>query len=161
MKTFPIENRQRIDEIIRACKICFVGIVDEQGFPYVLPMNFGYDSNAVYLHSASEGKSIRSLGQNPNVCITFCTDSELVHQHSDVACSYRMKGESVICRGKVLFETDFAEKEKALNHIMRQYTGRDFSYSVPAVNNVMVWKVEIESVTAKEFGVRERRKSGE
>ena len=153
MKTFSIEERHRIDNIIRACTICFVGMIDENGFPYVLPMNFGYDGNTLYLHSAPEGKSIRTLQKNPNVCITFCTDGQLICQHPDVACSHRMKAESVICNGAVMFENDFSEKEKALNVIMRHYTGHDCSYSAPAVNNVKVWKVIIESVGAKEFGV--------
>ncbi|MDR1743053.1 MAG: pyridoxamine 5'-phosphate oxidase family protein [Dysgonamonadaceae bacterium] len=154
MKTYSIEEQRRIDSVIRTCKICFVGMIDEQGDPYVLPMNFGYDGDAVYIHSASSGKSIRALEKNPKVCITFCTNPELVWQHPDVACSYRMKAESVICNGIALFESDFFEKEKALNLIMRQYTGRDFSYSIPAVNNVQVWKIAIESVAAKEFGVK-------
>ena len=36
---------------------------------------------------------------------------------------------------------------------MRQYVDKDFTYSVPAVNNVKIWRVTIESVGAKEFGI--------
>lgn len=64
-----------------------------------------------------------------------------------------MKGASVICEGSVVFEDDFEEKERALNIIMRQYVDRTFKYSVPAVKNVKIWKVAIENVSAREFGV--------
>ena len=42
MKTVIIEDKQRVEEIISRCDICFVGITDQEGNPYVIPMNFGY-----------------------------------------------------------------------------------------------------------------------
>ena len=153
MKTFSIEEQERIETVIKACKLCSVGMATENGIPYVLPMNFGYEDGVVYLHSAQEGRSIRTLEQNPRVCITFCPEPKLIHQHPDVACSYRMKGASVICEGSVVFEDDFDEKERILNCIMRHYVDKTFKYSVPAVKNVKIWKVAIESVSAREFGV--------
>ena len=53
-----------------------------------------------------------------------------------------------------MFEEDFAEKERILNVIMRQYIDKEFKYSEPAVNNVKIWKVNIDTISAKEFGVR-------
>jgi hypothetical protein len=37
---------------------------------------------------------------------------------------------------------------------MRQYIDKEFEYSNPAINNVKIWKVNIDNITAKEFGVR-------
>ena len=42
MKTFIIEDKQRIESIILHCDACFVGITDFEGNPYVVPMKFGY-----------------------------------------------------------------------------------------------------------------------
>lgn len=153
MKTFSIEEQERIETVIRSCKVCFVGMADEEGRPYVLPMNFGYEEGIIYLHSAQEGRSIRTMDKNPQICVTFCSEPVLIRQHPDVACSYRMRAGSVICEGKVEFEEDFDEKVKALNIIMRQYIDKDFTYSVPAVNNVKIWKLPLETVGAKEFGI--------
>lgn len=153
MKTVSVEELHRIESLIRNCTLCYVGMADEQGVPYVLPMNFGYEEEVIYLHSAQEGRSISILDKNPQVCITFCTDPKLVWQDEEVACSYRMRAESVICHGSVYFEEEYDEKVKALDIIMKQYSDRTFSYSVPAVKNVKIWKVSIDNVTAKEFGV--------
>lgn len=153
MMTVTVEERHIIDEIITKNTLCYVGMIDRNGMPYVIPMNFGYADDTIYLHSAQEGSSIEALNKNPNVCITFCTEPVLTYQNEEVACSYRMKGSSVICRGKVVFEEDFDEKVRALDIIMKQYTDRSFTYSAPAVNNVRVWKVEIDSVSTKVFGV--------
>lgn len=153
MVTIPIEEREFIEGTIRSCKECFVGMIDTEGFPYVIPMNFGYKNDVVYLHSGPEGNAIRSLTQNPNVCITFCTDSEITHQNEEVACSYRVRGSSVICKGKVDFVEDFEEKVNILDILMEQYSDQKFKYSDPAVRNVKVWKIEIEKVSGRLFGV--------
>ena len=78
---------------------------------------------------------------------------KLAYQNEQVACSYRIKGASVIAEGQVVFEEDFDEKVKALDIIMRQYTQRPFTYGAPSVRNVKIWKVAIESVCRKDFGV--------
>jgi nitroimidazol reductase NimA-like FMN-containing flavoprotein (pyridoxamine 5'-phosphate oxidase superfamily) len=153
MITVTIEERHLIEDIIAKNTICYVGMIDKEGLPYVIPMNFGYQDDIIYLHSAQEGSSIEALNINPNVCITFCTESTLTYQNKEVACSYRMKGASVICRGKVVFEENFQEKVKALDVIMKHYSSRSFTYSDPAVNNVRIWKVEIDSISTKVFGV--------
>lgn len=46
------------------------------------------------------------------------------------------------------------EKRSALDIIMRHYTNNEFSYSDPAVRNVKVWKVAVEQMTGKVFGLR-------
>ena len=98
MKTVIIENKEQVEEIISRCDICFVGITDLEGNPYVIPMNFGYQDGVIYLHSGPTGSSIDMLAKNNRVCITFSVDHELVFQHPKVACSYRMRAKSVICK---------------------------------------------------------------
>ena len=156
MITVTVEEREIIDKIIRKNTICYVGLIDQEGLPYVIPMNFGYQGDTIYLHSGPESGSVEALKKNPAVCITFSHGHELIYQHQEVACSYRMKSSSVICRGKVDFECDYQKKVEALNIIMAQYSDREFTYSEPAVNNVLIWKIEIDSMSSKVFGMPHR-----
>lgn len=153
MVTITVEEKEFIEQTIKQCKECFVGMIDTEGLPYVIPMNFGYKDEVVYLHSGAEGSAIRAIGNNPQVCITFCTPSEITHQNEEVACSYRVRGRSVVCRGKVIFVEDFDEKIAILNILMEQYTDQPFRYSEPAVKNVKIWKVPADELTARVFGV--------
>ena len=109
MKTIVIEDKQRIESIILQADACFVGITDLEGNPYVVPMNFGYENDTLYLHSGPEGGKIEMLQRNNNVCITFSLGHKLVYQHKQVACSYSMRSESAMCRGKVEFIEDMEE----------------------------------------------------
>jgi len=152
MRTSVITDRKEQEDIINQCDVCFVGIVEEDGTPYVIPMNFGYAEGVIILHSAPEGKNISLLALNNKVCVTFCTERKLVYQHPDVACSYSMNAKSVICKGSVSFVEDLAEKEIAMNLTMKNYTDRPFKYSKPALTNVKVWRVTIDEITAKAFG---------
>lgn len=154
MKTISIEEKERIESIILQSDACYVGMVDLEGNPYVIPMNFGYEQGIIYLHSGPEGGKIEMVEHNPNVCITFSLGHKLVYQHEKVACSYSMRSESAVCRGKVTFVEDMDEKRRALDIIMRHYTKNEFNYSEPAVRNVKVWKVSVERMTGKVFGLR-------
>jgi hypothetical protein len=65
-----ITDRARIEDILRRCRFCRLGLVCE-GEPYVVPLCFGYDGQAVYLHMAVEGKKAglpaRQSPRLPNV----------------------------------------------------------------------------------------------
>ncbi len=145
-----------MEEIISQCDICYVGLADTDGTPYVIPMNFGYQDGVIYLHSGYEGRSKEILERNNRVCVTFSAGHRLTYQHPDVACSYSMKARSVIASGKVEFEESKEAKVDALNILMKHYSGRKFSYSDPAVNNVKVWKIVVDRMTGKEFGISNR-----
>ncbi len=160
MKTVEHLSDDRIEEIIKQCDVCFVGVVDGD-IPYVLPMNFGFKDNIIYLHSAPEGRVVEILEKNRNICVTFSTDHELVFQHPEVACSYRMKSKSVVAWGKVVFQEDLVLKEEALNIIMKQYSDKEFKYSEPAIKNVKIWEVPVDKVTCKEFGAPHEKYKGD
>lgn len=152
MQTSPILNRVEMLKTLGSCDVCYIGMVDQDNMPYVLPFNFGLHGETLYFHSAPEGKKINILLSRPDVCIAFSTGHELYHQHEQVACSYGMKFKSVIISGKVEFIEDYDRKVEALNVIMMHYTGKEFNYNAPAVNNVKVYKVVIDKISGRKRG---------
>ena len=154
MKTISITDSKEIENIIRQCPYCMVGITDADGHPYVIPMNFAYEKGIIYLHSGPDGGKLEMIRQHPDVCITFCDGHELVWMHQQVACSYSMKSRSVICRGRVEFVDDMDEKRRILTLLMKQYTDYPCTMGDPAVRNVVVWRVRVKQMTGKSFGLR-------
>ncbi len=152
MKTFTHTDQKFIEDTINQCDICFAGAVDEEGLPYVVPMNFGYHHGIFYLHSAPEGRIVMALEKNNHICLTFNVGQDLAFQHPKVACSYRMKAKSVVTEGRVTFIDDMDEKRSALNYIMAQYSDKHFEYSDPAVQNVKIWRIDVDNIVCKEFG---------
>lgn len=154
MKTLIIEDIAGIEDVIRSCRVCFVGLTEADGSPYVIPMSFGYENGTFYFHSGRGGKKSGILTSGARVCIALSTGDDLIYQHPEVACSYSMVARSVLCKGSVVMVGERAEKTAALNSIMRFYTGRDFSYSVPALDNVLIWKVKPDEISCRSFGNR-------
>lgn len=73
-----------MESIIRDSSVCRMGLCDGDR-PYVVPMNFGYRDGKVYMHSALEGKKLDIIRKNPDVCLEFETDLEIVR--AEEACS--------------------------------------------------------------------------
>ncbi|HNQ66972.1 MAG TPA: pyridoxamine 5'-phosphate oxidase family protein [Bacteroidales bacterium] len=152
MKKFLITDLQEIEKIITNAKVCSLAMISENK-PYCVPMNFGYDDGIIYLHGAPEGKKFNALKENPDVCISFYTDEALNIVHENVACSYSMKYKSVVASGSVVFVDEIEEKVRILNIIMKNYSGRDnFTYSKPALQNVSVFYLKPNELTAYKRG---------
>jgi uncharacterized protein len=153
MRKVTFNDPKRVKDVISQCEVCYVGMTDLDNHPYVLPFNFGFKDGVIYLHSAGSGKKMEILRQRPQVCVAFSTDHQLKFTNDHVACSYSMRFRSVLAFGKVVFIENPDEKQEVLNIIMKHYTKRDdFSYNLPAVMDVAVYKVEVSEFTGKESG---------
>ncbi len=153
MRTVFIEQREKIYQLIKSCKVCYVAM-SEDNIPYVLPMNFALDGDAVILHSAQSGRMWETIKRNPKICINWTVGEGLTWQDERVGCSYRMVSSSALVEGTVEFVDDYNEKERCLHIIMAQYSERNFKFNAPAVKNVGIIKVHIDKITAKKFGVK-------
>ncbi len=147
-----ITRKEEMIEIIKKCKICHVGFVDNDK-PYVLGFNFGYKDDKLYLHCAKEGKKLEILKKNNNVCVAFDTDHEFFFRHEQVACSYRMRYRSVLAEGKAFFIEDYDKKIEALKILMSQYSDLTFEFSKPSVDNITIICIEIEKMTGRKFEI--------
>ena len=153
MRMKTLQYPEQKEDIIKRCQVCNMAMADEDGNPYVLPFNFAYVDGVLYLHSAPEGRKIDILNKNPRVCISFSTDYQLYHQNESVACSYSMKYRSVLVYGNVEFIEDLDSKKDVLNKIMKHYTGKEeFTYHMPALKNVKIFKVNISQMDGRTFG---------
>lgn len=152
MKNRVIALKEEVERIIRQCEVCNLAMIDPDNAPYVIPMNFGYANDTVYLHSSRTGKKVDILKKNNRVSLSFSTDHELRWQSEKVACSYSMRYRSVLASGRVEFIEDMQEKVDALNVIMKNYTDRSFKYNDPAVRDVLVFKVVIDKLEGRAYG---------
>lgn len=152
MRAKLITLQKDIDEIISKCEVCYVGMVDDEGLPYVVPFNFGYSEGVIYLHSAQTGHKMDILRSKPDVCVVFSTDHLLRAQSEQVACSYSMHYRSVQAFGKIEFIEDKEEKIRILNFIMANYTEREFRYNDPSLREVCTFRVNVSRFSGKIFG---------
>jgi nitroimidazol reductase NimA-like FMN-containing flavoprotein (pyridoxamine 5'-phosphate oxidase superfamily) len=144
-----INDIDSIEEIIRKAQVCRLAL-SENDRPYIVPLCFGYKDNTLYFHTAREGKKLDILKQNNSVCFEIDIDQELIKGKK--ACSCSMKYRSVIGFGKAELIEEIELKRKALNIIMQNYFEGFFKYPDETINNTVIIKVEIESMTGKQLG---------
>lgn len=146
-------GNDEIEQIINKCEACTIAMIDGENGPYVLPFNFGYKDDRLYIHSGPEGKKIGIWEKDSRVCVSFSTDYQMRVQNDNVACSYSMRYRSVLVYGNVVPIIDLNEKERVLNVIMEKYSGRNnFSYSIPALQNVKVFEISISKIESRSYG---------
>ena len=150
-KDKEVTDKNIIESVFDEALDCNMGLSSEDK-PYIIPMNFAYEDNCLYLHSANEGKKIDILKKNDNVCIEAHIKTEIVK--ADKACNWGAKYLSVIGFGKASFVNDNNDKKKALTLMMKKYSGND-SWEMPdeSLSKVTVIKVVLDSINCKKSGI--------
>jgi len=151
-----IKDPQILFEVLNQSEVCRIALCDGEK-PYLVPMNFAYSENRLYLHSATSGRKIDILKENNNICFQVDIKTQMVR--SENPCNWGMKYLSVIGSGKAHLIDDILGKKEALDIIMAKYSLKSiesdeqlFEYSENSLNNVLVIEVEIEEITGKTSG---------
>jgi len=148
-KEKEIQDRAEIETVIRKAEVCRLGLSMDNR-PYIVPLNFGFEGNCLYFHTAREGKKIDMIRQNNAVCFEMEADGHLVR--SENPCDWSMKYRSVVGYGTASLLTDAEKKRRALDVIMEHYSGRPGEYPDNLVDRLAIIKVEIDSMTGKRSG---------
>lgn len=149
-KDREIADRGEINEIIQGSEVCRLGLSVGDS-PYVVPVSFGYDGDAVYLHTAREGKKIEHFEANDSVCLEFERNVRVV-MDSHSACKWSFLYESVIGYGRIRELVAPEEKEYGMSQIALQYSGKPGPFADDALSKTRVWKISIDSITGKRSG---------
>ena len=150
-KDREITEREQIVQILDKSRIVHLALFNEK-YPYVLPMNFGYefqgDTLILYVHGATEGHKWDLLRRDPHVA--FALECDLVPvSGGDIPCKYGEKYASVMGCGIGELLAAGQEKNHALEVLMKHQTGREFSITAEMCENVSVMKLVAESYSAK------------
>ncbi len=148
-KERELTEKADIEEIISRAKVCRIAMVDN-GEPYIVPLCFGYKNNALYFHSAREGRKIDILEKNSRVCFELDVDVEVVKGKDP--CKWAMRYKSVVGWGAAVLVSDPDQKREALDIIMAHYAGQGeggFSYPDSIIEKTAVIRVNVGSMSGK------------
>ncbi len=148
-KDREITDKTEIEEIIKKAKVCHVAFCQDDQ-PYIVPFNFGYRDNCLYFHSARDGRKIDMIRHNDKVCFEFDVDHKM--NRRGLACEWSFSYQSVVGFGRASIIDDSEEKRRGLGIIMAQYSKRKFEFLDEKIKNVVLIKIDIESMTGKKSG---------
>jgi uncharacterized protein len=119
-----IKSYEKIKEFLNQEHVGRVASIDENGYPQVIPMNFSFVNDAIYMHSFPRGEKLENIKRNFKV--GFEVDRELeflpsYFSHPTNASQADTLYISVVIKGESVFVSDDAEKALALNEMMKKY----------------------------------------
>jgi len=145
-----ITDKSILEEILTDTKICRLAMIDN-GLPYILPFNFGYSENCIYIHSAPAGKKIDLLRENPLVCFEVEQKAEIIED--EIACKWSTLYRSVVGYGNVEIASDFEEKKRGLEIIMARHGFKGkMEFDTKEIECIVVLKLSISTMTGKQSG---------
>ena len=147
-----IKEFAEIIKIMEKCDVCRIALNDD-GYPYILPLNFGMEIEGerltLYFHGANEGKKYELIKQDNRASFEMDCSHRLIADRD--ACKCTMKYESVIGRGRMEI-VPAEEKEKALRILMRQYHEEGFPFRKEVVERTTIMKLMVEQASGKKNG---------
>lgn len=120
---FQISDPETLNWIMTHGKIGHLGIIDTEGYPRIVPLNFVWMDGAVYFHGALDGEKFEIFKSQPKV--TFSVDMPYSMMPSywsakDYACPASIYFKSAHIRGTGTLVEDVGEKAKALQTMMEK-----------------------------------------
>ena len=148
-KDKKIEDSKIIEAILTQSQVCHIAFSDDE-YPYVVPMNFGYKDEALYFHCATHGKKLDLIRKNNKVGFEITLFHALIKK--EISCDWTTKYRSIMGTGKIEIITDSDKKREGLDILMKQHGREINTYDDKAVKRVVVLKLIINSLTAKQSG---------
>jgi len=160
-KDKEITDIKEIEDTIKRASVCRLGMVDGDE-PYIVPLSFGYEKNALYFHWALEGRKLEVIKRNNKVCFEVDIDVAPASLTKKGCGGYycHTQYRSVIGVGRAYILENAEEKAHGLGVLVRHYysaVGKPYSesdcdFSQKNLDSVLVVKVEIDSLTGKKSG---------
>lgn len=149
-------NALETEQCLARALVGRVGSAGPGGLPYVVPMNFVFDtpSRTVFLHCATSGHLLDNLTYNPQACFEVDEPGELIASGGQ-GCNTSQAYRSAICFGTARVVTEPKEKERALRLFLRKYVeqlmpGRSYDPELTTAEATTVIAVQVERMTGKQ-----------
>ena len=119
-----IKSKEKIIEFLNQQETGRVCSIDKDGFPQIIPMNFVYSDDAIYMHSHPRGEKLENITKNPKVGFEVDQSLEFLPSYFTSPTDASQADTlyiSVVIKGKASLVSDPKEKTKALNELMKKY----------------------------------------
>jgi len=141
-KKKEVTDKKIIEEILKKAIFCHLAMTDGDQ-PYIVPLNYGYKDNALYIHCATQGMKLDLIRKNPKVAFNVTLDAKYLDG------LLTMRYRSVNGTGKAYIIEDEEGKREALNHLTAQFGAEPVHHSPESLKTIVMIRVDIESTTCK------------
>ena len=139
-------SKEETMQLLNNCEYGVLSSVSESGEPYGVPLSYYLVDDAIYFHSALEGKKLDNFLSNSTVSFCVVGKTEILQS------KFSTKYESVIVSGIIEEATD-NEKQIGLEGLVKKYSPNfiteGLKYIDKAKDETKVLKLTIKNMTGK------------
>ena len=119
-----IKSKEKVIEFLSSQQTGRIASIDDNGFPQIIPMNFVFINDAVYMHSHIRGEKLDNIKRNQKVGFEVDKSLEFLPSYFSDPADASLADTlyiSVIIKGNAGIVSDKEEKTTALNGLMEKY----------------------------------------
>ena len=151
-----IKSKEKIIEFLSSESTGRIASIDANGFPQIIPMNFVFINDVIYMHSHIRGEKLENIKRNDKVGFEVDRSLEFLPSYffdpTDASLADTLYI-SVVMKGTCTIVEDKEEKTLALNGLMKKYQPEgDYEPMNPkmeVLNEVAVIKVIPNTIRGK------------
>ena len=119
-----IKSKEKIIEFLSSQQTGRISSIDEDGYPQIIPMNFVFISDVIYMHSHVRGEKLDNIRRNQKVGFEVDKNLEFLPSYFSDPTDASLADTlyiSVVIKGNASIVSDKEEKTTALNGLMKKY----------------------------------------
>ena len=119
-----ISSYEKIKNFLHEEHVGRLSSIDTNGFPQIIPMNFVFLNDVVYMHSHVKGEKLDNISKNNKVGFEADRELEFLPSYFEDPHNASLADTlyiSVVIKGLGMFVSDRDEKTLALNGLMKKY----------------------------------------
>ena len=123
-KKLEIKSKEKIIEFLGSQQTGRIASIDENGFPQIIPMNFVFINDTVYMHSHIRGEKLDNIRRNQKVGFEVDRSLEFLPSYFSDPTDASLADTlyiSVVIKGNASIVSNKEEKTIALNGLMKKY----------------------------------------
>ena len=148
-KEKEIKEKVVIEEVFRQNEVGRLATAVD-GEPYIVPMNFAYIGDKIYLHSHKDGKKIKDIQKNPRVCFEVDSGEMITGENP---CDFSWRYRSTVAYGEAKIVESKDERLKALRLISEKYSFGKGKLITPELmekfDHLWIIEIAIDKMTGK------------
>ncbi len=143
-----ITSAEGREAVLAKGTVAHLALMDTDGGPYIVPLDYGWDGKHIYMHCANKGKKLDCIDADNRAAlniVSYAAMSDLAEANK--ACDLGTWYESATVFGRIHRVTDPAERAHGFAAILKQHGAGHLPFTdMPAT---VVLRVDIERLTAK------------
>lgn len=145
-----ITDPRVLNQILEKSEICRLGLV-ENNEAYIVPVNFAYADNCIYIHSALMGRKMEIMRNNNRVSFEMELHHEIIK--SDIPCGWTTQYRSLMGKATVQIDNSPEMKKTGLDLIMKKYGAEmELNYDESILARMTIIVLNITEITGKQSG---------